>query len=254
MDMYVDIFDKKVHIDWDFGLKQIIKALGVLSREIDSKKIIDYCSYFPIHWRFETTLNDEYFYGNDLLRWMMKRFNTDNWESLAVEDKVWTENRNKDLTGKFYSKVKFNEDVQIAVREECDRLIIHLHNELDKYLAEEQAKKETKANEKAELLNGVEWTKEVKAIRDEGGKTYEIYHTLIINNKMIRILERNVFDFGRVLNRPSGGMYSHQDGRIICEHLTEKDGWVPEEVCEEEARAAEIVFKYGDYSKSCIRM
>ena len=103
------------------------------------------------------------------------------------------------------------------------------------------------------MLEGVEWKTTEKAITDEGGKTYEYTHTIKIDGEQFIIIERSVFDFGRVLNPLSGGMYGHRNGKWCIEHLTDK-GWVAEPISENQTRAAEIVWKYGKYAGRSVRM
>ena len=253
IDTYLEIFGRNVRIEYDFEISEIMNGLAKLHLEIKTSKIIDTCSYDLISWDFEKRLGYRYFFGTDVLRWINDQFNV-HWRDLTIEDKEWTENRNKDLTGKYYIKIRFNDEVQQKVAFEAERLYRYLKELKECKLKEQTDKLAAEEEEKAKMLNGVKWETATHNIYDEGGKTVEYTHTLTINGNTYKIIERNVFDFGRVLNSPKGGMYSKIDGEFVREVWEHEQGWTPTNISPDEAHAVEIIFKYGCFSNSSVRM
>lgn len=66
--------------------------------------------------------------------------------------------------------------------------------------AERERKIKEFEEEKAKMLKGVQWDIEEHSLCDEGGSTKCYIHTIIINNETFVFQERNIFDFGRVIN------------------------------------------------------
>jgi len=97
-------------------------------------------------------------------------------------------------------------------------------------------------------LKGVEWTTEKKEITDEGGKTVEYIHHITVNGKPYDLVERSVFDVGRVINPLKG------DGLALSRLVWERfrSGAVLMEP--EEERAVRLVLDYGKFASSPIRM
>lgn len=110
--------------------------------------------------------------------------------------------------------------------------------------------------EKEKMLEGVQWNVEEYSERDEGGRTKSYKHTVTVNGETFVFQERNLFDFGRVINPgykisdefSEGGIPSCKDGKWIW--LGFNDGWEEvREMSQNEAKAFEIVRKYGKYAK-----
>jgi hypothetical protein len=247
----IEVFDRKVTLNWDFDAKRMIGKLGYLIAKIGGTFIVGYDPTEIFHI-------SEYFYDSDVIRWIEKKFNTENvYSDLATEDVEWTKWRNKDLNGSYYRKYKFHKEVVDAVTEEAKRLQGLLEKELEIYNENKEKERAAAEKEKAELLDGVIWDIKERSISDEGGKTHEFFHHLIIDGKSYSILERNVFDFGKVLNKnPEGGVYGMtKDNEVYIEHLKKEIGWEKSAVVDPgEQRAVRIVFKYGKYAHSSIRM
>ncbi|MBO5918733.1 MAG: hypothetical protein J6Q14_08215 [Oscillospiraceae bacterium] len=117
--------------------------------------------------------------------------------------------------------------------------------------AERQKEAEDQARERD--LRGVQWTTTEKIIRDEGGKTTEYLHTITIRGKTYRFTERNVFDFGRVINSPD------QEGMATLAYVWQvfsaPAGWrTVREMEPDEREAYRLVSKYGKFAGSDTRM
>jgi len=131
--------------------------------------------------------------------------------------------------------------------------------------SEEKVKREKSQHEeeKTKMLDGVQWDIKEHVITDEGGKTYEFYHELIINGKTYKFCERNVFDFGLVINPMyavaeglnEGGLLNREDDKYFWQDYKERMGWYNvRELEEDELKAYLIVQKYGKFINSGIRM
>lgn len=108
-------------------------------------------------------------------------------------------------------------------------------------------------NKKQALLSQIDsWDIFDKEVADEGGKTHEYTNSITVNGRRIVIIERNIFDFGRVCimskNGKRGDLCMNKSGyHIDC------DG-ERVDLDTEESIAAETVLKYGKYAHSYIRM
>jgi len=127
-----------------------------------------------------------------------------------------------------------------------------------KRLAKERKEKENR--EREELVSKVDsWDIEDEYIEDEDGKTKMYTHIFVINGHSLRFSERNVFDFGRVINPmysveeglEEGGLRSGDDWQTF----DTKKGWHKvRELTEEEKICMDIVTRYGGFAKAGIRM
>jgi hypothetical protein len=122
--------------------------------------------------------------------------------------------------------------------------------------ADNEAKRQREAEEREKEwdLRGVQWETVEKKIRDEGGETVEYIHTITFDGgKSYRFTERNVFDFGRVINSPD------HDGMVLTatvwSDFSPDNGWhILRELGSGEQRAYRLVQKYGRFSRSPVRM
>lgn len=118
--------------------------------------------------------------------------------------------------------------------------------------AAEQKAREEYEREKAELLSKVDsWNVAEKKITDEGGKTTMYIHTFVIGDREYTFTERNVFDFGRVINPrygPGGFAIYYGD----THYWSRSDGEYP--MTDDEIICVQIISKYGKFANSRIRM
>ena len=136
----------------------------------------------------------------------------------------------------------------------------------EKEVEQQQKREEKKAQfekEKRELLSQVDnWKITEHNNSDEGGETklYK-YHFLIAGEKLT-FIERNVFDFGVVINPDyeispgiSGGLALKKEGIMQWHTFTRDKGWVPvRPLTNQEQICLEIIKKYGKFSGAGIRM
>lgn len=139
------------------------------------------------------------------------------------------------------------------------------YEEVEKKLREKKEKENEKRRqyekEKAELLDGVQWKIEEYFNIEDGGRTKSYKHTITINGETFAFRERNLFDVGRLINPAykisdefsEGGVPSCKAGKWIW--LGFNDGWEEvREMSQNEAKAFNIVRKYGIYNNSEARM
>lgn len=118
--------------------------------------------------------------------------------------------------------------------------------------------------EKQELLEGVQWSYTETMTYDEGGRTKTYHHTIQIGNKVFKFKERNVFDFGVVINPEYEVVPGHKGGIVQSDNdtgelwwqiLDPNGGWKPGRPLDSvEERAWKIVAKCGPFAHSGIRM
>lgn len=132
--------------------------------------------------------------------------------------------------------------------------------EVEGYLEE---KKERYKKERAALLSYVDdWTISEQNIQDEGGKTKVYRHCFLIKGEKLSFTERNVFDFGVVINPDyeivpgiSGGIAIEKDGLLQWHTFSGNVGWTPVRTLTDCERICwTLVAKYGEYAGSGIRM
>lgn len=260
----IDIFGRDVRIDWRFGAEQAIH---------DMRDLIEKTSKMMDVTDIGQTLSGaggNCYYGNDVVRyvtdalgcpysypkiewWLDNAFNVDDAKTKEVRERMVKRNYRKEIVDSTYFGTLSHEAQSIIV-DEANSIIKELEQYIEDYDADKLNREETAKREKDALLDGVEWDVSQRTVSDEGGKTAEYTHKITINGRTYTIIERNVFDFGRVMNSKSGGMYSRSNGKWVIERFSDGSGWISSPISDDEARAVEIVSRYGEYSNSPVRM
>ena len=154
--------------------------------------------------------------------------------------------------------------------EEYDKYIKE-NEKREKEIQEKEAKQrrqweENKAQyekEKAELVSQVDdWTVREYNIHDEGGKTEVYWHGFRIGGSTLSFTERNVFDFGIVINPDyeiipgeTGGIAIEKDGVLQWHIFSSDNGWIPvRSLTDHEKICWTIIAKYGKFAGASIRM
>ena len=163
-----------------------------------------------------------------------------------------------------------SDSVWIISPEEYDGYINENKNR-EKEIREEEAeerrqweeKKAQYEKEKAEWVSQVDdWTVREYNIHDEGGKTKIYWHGFRIGGVTLSFTERNIFDFGIVINPDyeiipgeSGGIAMQKDGAMQWHTFTSDSGWIPVRfLTEYEKICWTIIAKYGKFAGAGIRM
>lgn len=200
-------------------------------------------------------ITDEYYDDRIGMSWLLDKLGK--LSDIADLDVEWTAERNKRYDSNVVEKHVLKPETQKIVDAELDTLIARVTKIRDARITEKEAAKRAYEEEKARLLNGVAWTVSEKAISDEGGKTTEYEHHVIVNGRDYMFIERSVFDFGRVINPNGHGLvdYNRENDEYYIRIFVDNEGWVRDrKMSDDEARAYLIVFKYGRYARAGIRM
>lgn len=175
------------------------KVLEDLLNGLSESKILCYTGLDVLDY------NDESFIGNDSILWLyeIKYKETDTKNDIrecilrcSTEDIEWTKWRNEGLTGIFYRKITFLPEVQELLRQKYQEYIDLLTTIINEIEAEEMEK--SKARE--ERFNQWKLTKTYKKVMPSGGEDgidgYIDAEYVNANGEMIRMVHRDVFDFG----------------------------------------------------------
>ena len=195
------IFNRTHRYDFDFDIKCDIEVIEELLMKIREPQIISYCGLETIDFYIG---NDEHFIGNDCIDWIYEqnkeRVNEDHIRECllkcSIEDKEWTEQRNKDLTGVFYRKITFLPEIQDTVCNKLKEYLETLKNMYKEAVVEKQKKKEETDRQKSE------WKiiKTYKNIHPSGGENgtdgYIDAEYTSKSGDIVRMVNRDVFDFG----------------------------------------------------------
>lgn len=195
------IFNRTNRYDFDFDIKRDIEVIKELLSKIRGPQILSYSGLESIDFFIS---EDDHFIGNDCIRWIYEqnkeKVNEEHIRECllkcSVEDKEWTEWRNKDLTGIFYRRITFLPEIQDMV---CDKLKEYL--EILQSMYEEMITEKKKQKEEIEKQkNEWETIKIYKNIHPSGGENgidgYIDAEYTSKNGEVIRMVSRDVFDFG----------------------------------------------------------
>lgn len=154
--------------------------------------------------------------------------------------------------------------------EERDRLkaLSDERAEAERQAEEDRRRKEAEAQaareaRKQELLAQVDsWETTEETITDEGGKTKLYRHKLTAGGRVLTFIDRNVFDFGRVINPDydiadgvHGGLCVKRDGKQVWLNDGPDGGWIViRELDELERTCMALVTEYGPFARAGIRM
>lgn len=237
------IFNRTHKYDFDFDIKYDIKVIEELLTKVKEPQILSYCGLETINFYIT---GDEHFIGNDCIWWIYEqnkeKVNEEHIRECllkcAVEDEVWTEQRNKDLTGIFYRKITFLPEIQNMV---CDKLkeyldtLTNMHKEI---ITEKQKKKEETDKQRNEWNINKIFEKVYPSGGEDGKDGYIDAEYISKNGETIRMVNRDVFDFG---------CYSYPKRLEGKEDILNKELWT-----ESEKQLSIWLNKFGEFHR--IRM
>lgn len=139
------------------------------------------------------------------------------------------------------------------VEEKIRAILSQIVEDVVKPRIEKQRQEEAKR--KAIISRAVSVDTKEYEIQDEGGWTKKYIHTVLMpSGKKYVFTDRNVFDFGRVINY-NGMLLSRHDGKVFWSTLSDHGGWTEEETTEDdEAVIAYMAAAQFGFYKSMIRM
>lgn len=259
MSAIVTFFGRDYTLQCTDDARKFRAALNRLSEELHKPQILSYCGLEIINYPYDI---DSVLYTDDIFHVAMHAFRAPDVRTCitdhSTEDIAWTESRNKGLTGIYYRKITFNDDLIGYIAEKIASANAQL-DDIDRQFAEKDvAKREcqtAKEQEKDDLMRGVIWDTQEINIVDEGGKTKKYIHYITVHGKTCIITERNIFDFGRVINMDGCMPNINEANEFVLEQFDPDKGWIAVRAgTQEERRAYLLVVKYGKYANSQIRM
>jgi hypothetical protein len=220
MEKAITMFNRIHLYDFDFELKYDIEAINELIQKITEPFILSYCGLDVIDFYIQ---NDEHFLGNDCVRWIYE-LTKDKTNTIgdirqcilvnSVEDIDWTKQRNEGLTGIFYRKAIFKEEIQKLFINE----LISYKKEAEQMFREWTAEQNVEKLEKEKRKNAFTIIKVYQHVNPSGGEDgIDGYYDADITDgiNICRMVARNVFDFGYYTypKRVEGtnGVFKHQE-------------------------------------------
>lgn len=249
----INAFGKQIKIDFDFEATSVIRDIRTISTEIKGELVLSYSGLETISF-----VGLDRITSDDVMFWIFSnRPNTEEYQndirgyflSVAEEDTTWVERRNEGLAGIFYRKIRFHDDIIKAVYTECNAIIEQAQKIIETYQAIESSKIKAAEEKRNEIMSHIRlWKTEEKNISDDGGKTTEYIHHITVDDTEMIFTERNIFDFGRVINYKQSLVYA-ENGVYLINTPNGK-----ENLNDAETKAATALFEYGKYARSGIRM
>lgn len=230
------IFEREHAYYYDFEIENDIRVLTELSQKISEPQILSYAEFEPLDFFI---LGDDHYICFHCVWWIFEKYMqgdesmTECFLRCAVEDKEWTKQRNIGLTGIYYRKITFLPVIQAEVIEQLKEYIDQL-DRLKIVLAEEE-RREIEETEKQRA----EWkvTRIIRKVMPSYGEDsrdgYIDGEYTSKTGEMIRMVERDVFDFG---------CYAYPKRVEGTDNVFNRDAWT-----EGEKQLASWLAKFGEF-------
>lgn len=127
---------------------------------------------------------------------------------------------------------------------------------------ENREQREREEREVAEKAREAEVRAQFSEWKVEPTGAHSVLHTMTINGETLQFAERDIFDFGVVVNPcysiadgVDGRLCLRKNGRLVWENFMSGNGWcIVRELMDNEVSCVSVIQKYGRFSKSKIRM
>lgn len=234
----IEIFGRTHTYDFEFEIKYDIKVISELMQKIREPQILLYSGMETVNIYIP---EDENFICHDCIEWIYmenkdrlhEEYIRDCLLKCSSEDKEWTEQRNKDLTGIFYRKITFLPEIQDAV---CKALSGYLQN-LNEIRAEMIEEKQKQKEEIDRLKSEWSVTKVLKKVYPTGGECgkdgYIDAEYTSQDGEIVRMVSRDVFDVG---------CYDYPKRLEGKDDIFDRELWT-----DTEKRAAIWINKFGEF-------
>lgn len=197
------IFNRTHRYDFDFEVKSDIEIIKKLKIEICKPQILSYYGLETINFY----INDDSSIGRDCIQWIYEqnrdrlneKFIRECLLKCSVEDKEWTELRNRNLTGTFYRKITFLPTIQKSVCKALDEYSNDLNRILDELTIENNKQKDEAERQKKEWTIAKVYKDIPSSGRENGRDGYFDADYASLGGEIIRMVSRDIFDFGIVL-------------------------------------------------------
>lgn len=195
------IFRRTHRYDFDFDIERDIRVMEELMRKISEPQILCYGDLDTVNIYIS---GDDHFICNDCIYWIFQTNKEKVQEETirecllkcAIEDEEWTKKRNAELTDIFYRRITFLPEIQNSVKEKLQRYIDELHVLLKEMKEEKQKKKEEIEKQKSEWKSVKVFEEVMPSYGEDSEDGYIDAEYVSQNGETIRMVERDVFDFG----------------------------------------------------------
>lgn len=193
----IEIFGRKYHTPFDFSLTEAIASMCDMLDKVGEPAILCYSGSDVLDFYPKPNFG---FIGTDAAAWIARKYGNTGWIGdklleISTEDTQWTDERNKGLTGIYYRQVTLMPEAQETIREHLRVKMSEAESILEKMHHTEQVI--TAEREKRYAEGRI--IKEYKNILPRGGEGgVDGYHDydLEIEGEVVRMVNRDVFDFG----------------------------------------------------------
>lgn len=228
----IEIFERKYTVWFDFTLNEAIKSMRDMLDKVGSPAILCYTG--PDVLNFYPKPNFE-FIGTDAAMWIARQYGSTGWIGdklleISTEDVAWTEERNKGLTGTYYRQITLIPEAQDVIRTHLREKISEAELIKSKMQHTEQIISAEREKRRAEGRI----VKEYKKVLPRGGECgVDGYREvdLEVGGEVIRMVDRDVFDFG---------CYSYPKRVEGTDGVFKRDEWT-----DAERRAGEWLSEFG---------
>lgn len=193
----LEIFGRNHKYDFEFEIKQDIEVMNKLSNKITEAHYIDGCSMNFINIFIPEDYN---FICNDCIRFIYdtnkERLNEESIYYCLLKCSIEYNNGEHDISNIDCEKITFLPDIQKSVIDKLQGYINELNKLLEK-MAEEKQKEQDETERRKTQWSITNVIKEIIPSRGENGKDgyFDAEYTSI-DSQTIRMVSRDVFDFG----------------------------------------------------------
>ncbi len=201
----MDIFGREYNCD---NIHSLIADVGELETKIEGSVILSFTGLEAAEFHLNRDSGFT-FIGKDCFHWLAYTWHKSKTPyfrerimEFVDEDEEWTQKNNAGLSGIFSRKVTLNKPAQKALKAYLATIksdLLTLLNKLEKRNNKIEAEREKRRN----MCTVVNVYKDIKCKGGESGTDgyYDVDVLIKHNNKIVRLVCRNVFDFG-VYNYP----------------------------------------------------
>ena len=233
------IFGRTHKYNFDFDVEPDTKVIEELLIKIREPQILSYRGMESINIYIQ---GDDNFICDDCIDWIYKqnkeKVNEEHIRECllkcSTEDKEWTEQRNKGLTGIFYRKVTFLPEIQDMVCNKLNEYLQNLNTIYSEMTVEKQQKKEKIDKQKKEWNITKTFEKIYPAGGENGSDGYIDAEYISQNGDIIRMVSRDVFDVG---------CYSYPKRLEGTDDVFNRESWT-----ESEKQLLIWLSKFGEFS------
>lgn len=197
--MKIRAFNREIDVYFDFEYEGYLEYIEDLINSLDKPFVVSFAGRPEI--RLHTNYyGDKYFYGMEDYIFSFANPNTEKYldkiRDVAIEDEEWTKQRNEGYAETLFHQFTLKDHIIKALHDE----LITVKNEIEKYLKvlqEEKIKQKTeKDNRESMYIIEKVYKSQMPKGGEDGQDGYYDVDLKSQNGNTIRMVARNVFDFG----------------------------------------------------------